>query len=49
VEVKWEDNVKSETIAGEFRSGGTRRLEARIGGGRFSLAQMKKSLSLEWN
>jgi serine/threonine-protein kinase len=49
VEVKWEDNVKSETISGDFRSGGTRRLDARIGGGRFSLAQMKKSLSLEWN
>jgi serine/threonine protein kinase len=41
VEVRWDDNVKTERIVGSFRSGATRRLEA-------SLGRIRRDLSLEW-
>jgi hypothetical protein len=40
-QVSWDDNVKTEEIAGTFPSGQTRRLEADLGG-------LRKGLSLEW-
>ena len=40
-QVSWDDNVKTEEIAGTFLSGQTRRLEADLGG-------LRKGLSLEW-
>jgi len=40
-QVSWDDNVKTEEIAGTFQSGQTRRLEAGLGG-------LRKGLSLEW-
>jgi len=42
VQVAWDDNVKNSQIWGNFTSGSTRRLSARIGG------LIKKDLSLEW-
>jgi hypothetical protein len=41
VEVRWDDNVKRESIAGTFKGGSTRRLEVRVG-------RLRKGLSLEW-
>ena len=41
VEVRWDDNVKSQTIVGNFRPGATRRLEA-------SLGLIRRDLNLEW-
>jgi hypothetical protein len=41
VQVTWDDNSKSETIAGTFRAGSMRRLEVRIG-------RLRKNLSVEW-
>ena len=42
VQVSWEDNTKTQTIAGTFKPGATRRLEVRVGG-------LRKSLSLDWD
>ena len=42
VEVRWDDNVKTERIVGNFRAGATRRLEA-------SLGRIRRDLKLEWN
>jgi eukaryotic-like serine/threonine-protein kinase len=42
VEVRWDDNLRSERIVGNFRAGATRRLEA-------SLGRIRRDLSLEWN
>jgi hypothetical protein len=44
VQVDWEDNHKVESIRGNFKTGGTYRLKARLG----SLAGLRKDLSLEW-
>jgi serine/threonine protein kinase len=41
LEVRWDDNVKTERIVGNFASGATRRLEA-------SLGRIRRDLSLEW-
>ena len=41
VEVRWDDNVRTERIVGDFRPGATRRLEA-------SLGRIRRDLSLEW-
>jgi hypothetical protein len=41
VEVRWEDNLKTERIVGNFRPGATRRLEA-------SLGRLRRDLDLEW-
>ena len=41
VEVRWDDNVRTERIVGSFRSGATRRLEAGLG-------RIRRDLSLEW-
>jgi hypothetical protein len=41
VEIRWEDNVKTERIVGNFRPGATRRLEA-------SLGRFRRDLNLEW-
>jgi serine/threonine protein kinase len=41
VQVKWEDNEKSEKISGVFKPGVTKRLEASIG-------RLRKNLSLDW-
>ena len=41
VEVRWDDNVRTERIVGNFRPGVTRRLEA-------SLGRIRRDLSLEW-
>ena len=41
VEVRWDDNVRSERIVGSFRPGATRRLEAGLG-------RIRRDLSLEW-
>jgi len=41
LEVRWEDNVRTERIVGNFRSGTTRRLEA-------SLGRIRRDLNLEW-
>jgi hypothetical protein len=41
VEVRWDDNLRSERIAGNFKAGATRRLEA-------SLGRIRRDLSLEW-
>jgi len=42
VEVRWDDNVKTERIVGAFRPGATRRLQA-------SLGRIRRDLNLEWN
>ena len=41
MEVRWDDNVKTERIVGSFESGATRTLEA-------SLGRIRRDLSLEW-
>jgi hypothetical protein len=41
MEVRWDDNVRTERIVGSFRSGATRRLEA-------SLGRIRRDLKLEW-
>jgi len=41
LEVRWEDNVRTERIVGTFRPGVTRRLEA-------SLGRIRRDLNLEW-
>jgi hypothetical protein len=41
VQVKWEDNEKTERISGIFKAGVTKRLEA-------SLGRLRKNLSLDW-
>jgi serine/threonine protein kinase len=41
VQVKWEDNDKTERISGIFKAGVTKRLEA-------SLGWLRKNLSLDW-
>ncbi len=41
LEVRWDDNVKTERVIGSFPAGGTRRLEA-------SLGRIRRDLSLEW-
>ena len=41
VEVRWDDNVRTERIVGNFRPGATRRLEA-------SLGRIRRDLNLEW-
>ena len=41
LEVRWDDNVRTERIVGNFRPGVTRRLEA-------SLGRIRRDLSLEW-
>jgi len=41
VEVRWDDNMRTERIVGTFRSGATRRLEAGLG-------RIRRDLSLEW-
>lgn len=41
VEVRWDDNVRTERIVGNFRPGVTRRLEA-------SLGRIRRDLNLEW-
>jgi hypothetical protein len=41
VQVKWEDNEKTEHISGVFKAGVTKRLEA-------SLGRLRKNLSLDW-
>ena len=41
VQVRWEDNDKTETVVGTFRSGALRTLEIRIG-------RLRKNLSLDW-
>jgi len=41
IEVRWDDNVRTERIVGDFRPGVTRRLEA-------SLGRIRRDLSLEW-
>ena len=42
LEVRWDDDVRTERIVGNFRSGATRRLEA-------SLGRIRRDLKLEWN
>ena len=42
VEVRWDDNLRSERIVGNFRAGATRRLGV-------SLGRIRHDLSLEWN
>lgn len=46
VQVAWEDNLKTETIWGNFKAGATRRLKAKLGG--FAGTGLKKNLDLEW-
>jgi hypothetical protein len=41
VEVRWDDNLRRESIVGHFRPDTTRTLEA-------SLGRLRKDLSLEW-
>jgi hypothetical protein len=41
VQVKWEDNEKTERISGIFKAGVTKRLEV-------SLGWLRKNLSLDW-
>jgi hypothetical protein len=41
VEVRWDDNVRTERIVGSFRPGAARRLEAGLG-------RIRRDLSLEW-
>ena len=41
VEVRWDENVRTERIVGNFRPGVTRRLEA-------SLGRIRRDLDLEW-
>jgi len=41
VEVRWEENVRTERIVGNFRPGATRRLAA-------SLGRIRRDLDLEW-
>jgi len=42
VQVAWDDNERTKTISGTFRSGSTRRLAAKLGG------VLDKNLSVEW-
>jgi hypothetical protein len=41
LEVRWDDEVKTERVVGNFPSGATRRLEA-------SLGRIRRDLTLEW-
>jgi serine/threonine protein kinase len=41
IEVRWDENVRTERIVGNFRPGVTRRLEA-------SLGRIRRDLNLEW-
>jgi len=41
LEVRWDDNVKTERLVGSFPAGATRRLEA-------SLGRIRRDLTLEW-
>jgi eukaryotic-like serine/threonine-protein kinase len=41
VEVRWDDNVRSERIVGNFRPGATRRLDVNLG-------RIRRDLKLEW-
>jgi hypothetical protein len=41
LEVRWDDDVRTERVVGSFPSGATRRLEA-------SLGRIRRDLSLEW-
>jgi serine/threonine-protein kinase len=41
VEVRWDENVRTERIVGSFRSGATRRLEVNLG-------RIRRDLELEW-
>jgi hypothetical protein len=41
VEVRWDEDVRTERTIGSFRSGATRRLEA-------SLGRVRRDLKLEW-
>jgi hypothetical protein len=41
VQVRWDDNIKSEAIAGTFKAGATRRLEIRV-------SRLLGGLSLRW-
>jgi serine/threonine-protein kinase len=41
VEIRWEDNMKTGRIVGNFRPGATRRLQATLG-------RVRRDLSLEW-
>jgi tRNA A-37 threonylcarbamoyl transferase component Bud32 len=41
VQVRWDDNIKTETISGVFRAGGRHRLQIRLG-------RIRKNLSLQW-
>ncbi|HYN01375.1 MAG TPA: serine/threonine-protein kinase [Vicinamibacteria bacterium] len=41
VEVRWDENVRTQRIVGNFRSGATRRLEV-------SLGRIRRDLNLEW-
>ena len=45
VEVRWDDNVKTERSQTFFNPGGRLRLKAKLG----SLGGLRKDLSLEWN
>ena len=42
VEVRWDENVRTERIVGSFRAGATRRLEVNLG-------RIRRDLELEWN
>ncbi len=42
VEVRWDENMRTERIVGGFRSGATRRLEVNLG-------RIRRDLELEWN
>jgi hypothetical protein len=41
VQLRWDDNDRTETITGTFRSGALRTLEVRVG-------RLRKNLSLDW-
>jgi hypothetical protein len=41
VQVRWDDNERTDRIQGRFEAGQTRRLEIRMG-------RLRKSLSLDW-
>jgi len=42
VQIKWEDNTRTEQVVGSFRPGVTRRLQVRLG-------RLRKNLTLEWS
>jgi hypothetical protein len=44
MQVAWDDNVKTKSAYANFKSHGTFRLKAKLGG----LGGLKKDLSLEW-